>query len=263
MRYKIDFFLFCDILGVDTGEGNGTALQYSCLENPMEGGAWWAAVHGVSRSRERHFHFSLSCIGEGNGNSLQCSCLENPRDGGAWWSAVSGVAQSWTRLKRLSSSSSSRAPSFRDETVSKNQAQLLSLPYNSRKQIFILLVIYPMIKWNFPFGLIYWAGISHIHISCHIWRYTPNKSENKTWKEENRTEYLFQQWNKDKFLAFEKLSLSSDKMGLNKYTFCYFCVTKLYTIYTKKKPTEWGSYLTNITAKCLLLNLVDVRHVQI
>ena len=37
----------------------------------------------------------------------QCSCLENPRDGGAWWAAVYGVAQSWTRLKRLSSSSSS------------------------------------------------------------------------------------------------------------------------------------------------------------
>ena len=53
-----------------------------------------------------HFHFSLSCIGEGNGNPLQCSCLENPRDGGAWWAAVYGVAQSWTRLKRLSSSSS-------------------------------------------------------------------------------------------------------------------------------------------------------------
>ena len=55
-----------------------------------------------------HFHFSLSCIGEGNGNPLQCSCLENPRDGEPWWAAVYGVAQSWTRLKRLSSSSSSR-----------------------------------------------------------------------------------------------------------------------------------------------------------
>ena len=54
-----------------------------------------------------HFHFSLSCTGEGNGNPLQCSCLENPRDGGAWWAAVYGVAQSRTRLKRLSSSSSS------------------------------------------------------------------------------------------------------------------------------------------------------------
>ena len=51
------------------------------------------------------FHFSLSSIGEGNGNPLLCSCLENPRDGGAWWAAVCGVSQSWTRLKRLSSSS--------------------------------------------------------------------------------------------------------------------------------------------------------------
>ena len=51
---------------------------------------------------------SLSCIGEGNGNPLQCSCLENPRDGGASWAAVYGVTQSRTRLKQLSSSSSSR-----------------------------------------------------------------------------------------------------------------------------------------------------------
>ena len=55
-----------------------------------------------------HFHFSLSCIGEGNGNPLQCSCLKNPRDRGAWWAAVYGVIQSRTRLKRLSSSSSSQ-----------------------------------------------------------------------------------------------------------------------------------------------------------
>ena len=47
------------------------------------------------------------CIGEGDGTPLQYSCLENPRDGGAWWAAVYGVTQSWTRLKRLSSSSSS------------------------------------------------------------------------------------------------------------------------------------------------------------
>ena len=46
-------------------------------------------------------------IGEGNGNPLQCSCLENPKDGGAWCAAVYGVAQSRTRLKWLSSSSSS------------------------------------------------------------------------------------------------------------------------------------------------------------
>ena len=49
-------------------------------------------------------------IGEGNGNPLQCSCLENPRDGGAWWADIYEVAQSRTRLKRLSSSSSSNDP---------------------------------------------------------------------------------------------------------------------------------------------------------
>ena len=46
------------------GEGNGTPLQYSCLENPMDGGAWWAAIHGVAKSRTQlsdltltfHFH---------------------------------------------------------------------------------------------------------------------------------------------------------------------------------------------------------------
>ena len=46
---------------------------------------------------------------EGNGNPLQYSCLENPRDRGAWWAAIYGVAQSWTRLNRLSSSSTSRS----------------------------------------------------------------------------------------------------------------------------------------------------------
>ena len=40
-------------INIQLGEGNGTPLQYSCLENPMDGGAWWAAVHGVTKSRTR------------------------------------------------------------------------------------------------------------------------------------------------------------------------------------------------------------------
>ena len=41
-------------------EGNGTPLQYSCLENPMDGGAWWAAVHGVAMSRTRLSDFTFT-----------------------------------------------------------------------------------------------------------------------------------------------------------------------------------------------------------
>ena len=43
-----------------TGEGNGNPLQYSCLENPMDGGAWWAAVYGVAQSRTRLKRLSSS-----------------------------------------------------------------------------------------------------------------------------------------------------------------------------------------------------------
>ena len=105
------------------GEGNGTPLQYSCLENPMDGGAWWAAVHGVAKSRtwlsNFTFTFSLSCIGEGNGNPLQCSCLENPRGRRAWWADVYGVTQSRTWLKWLSRSSSIFMTSYNPDYVLK------------------------------------------------------------------------------------------------------------------------------------------------
>ena len=43
-----------------SGEGNGTPLQYSCLGYPMDGGAWWAAVHGVAKSRTRLSDFTLT-----------------------------------------------------------------------------------------------------------------------------------------------------------------------------------------------------------
>ena len=120
--------------GRSAGEGNGNSLQHSCLENPMDRGAWKVTVgraggglqrvgcalvllpgksHGrrslvgcspwgleESDTTERlHFHISLSCTGEGNGNPYQCSFLEKPRDRGAWWAAISGVAQSRTRRK--------------------------------------------------------------------------------------------------------------------------------------------------------------------
>ena len=45
---------------LSTREGNGTTLQYSCLENPMDGGAWWATVHGLAKSRTRLSHFTFT-----------------------------------------------------------------------------------------------------------------------------------------------------------------------------------------------------------
>ena len=41
------------------GEGNGNPLQYSCLENPMDGGAWWATVHGIAKSQTRLSDFTF------------------------------------------------------------------------------------------------------------------------------------------------------------------------------------------------------------
>ena len=57
-------FFYCGALIFCCGEGNGTPLQYSCLENPMDGEVWWATVHGVAEGRTRlsdfpftfHFH---------------------------------------------------------------------------------------------------------------------------------------------------------------------------------------------------------------
>ena len=53
-------FEFYIILMSPTREGNGTPLQYSCLENPMDGEAWWAAAHGVAKSRTRLSDFTFT-----------------------------------------------------------------------------------------------------------------------------------------------------------------------------------------------------------
>ena len=45
---------------ISNGGGNGSPLQYPCLENPMDGGAWWAAVYGVSRSRTQLSDFTFT-----------------------------------------------------------------------------------------------------------------------------------------------------------------------------------------------------------
>ena len=103
-------------------EGNGNPPQYSCLEKPMGGGAWWATVHGVTKSQTQLSTFTFSMLesgmcespcnsgdpgliprlgrspGEGNDYPLQYSCLENTMDRGAWWATVHGVTKSRTQL---------------------------------------------------------------------------------------------------------------------------------------------------------------------
>ena len=67
--------------GRSPGEGNGNPLQYSCLENPMDGGVWWATVHGVSKSWTRlsdfTLHFSLKKLGNVVMNDLLFLSLRN------------------------------------------------------------------------------------------------------------------------------------------------------------------------------------------
>ena len=83
------------------------------LENTMDRGAWWATVHGVTKSRTRLSNFTFTCHFHAleKEMAIHSSVLawRIPRTGEAWWAAVYGVAQSRTRLKRLSSSSSSNS----------------------------------------------------------------------------------------------------------------------------------------------------------
>ena len=89
------------------GEGNGTPLYYSCLENPMDRGAWQAAVHGVAKSRtwlsDFTFTFHFHALEKEMATHYSVLAWRIPGTGGAWW-AVYGVAQSRTQLRQLSSS---------------------------------------------------------------------------------------------------------------------------------------------------------------
>ena len=117
-RLHFHFSLAC------IGEGNGNPLQCSCLENPRDRGARWAAVYGVTQSRTRLKWLSSSMYvygfpgyskdkesalnvgdpgsilgsgrspGVGNGDPLQYSCLENSMGRGTWWATIHGVTES-------------------------------------------------------------------------------------------------------------------------------------------------------------------------
>ena len=70
----------CWVLRMRFGEGSSTPLQYSCLENPMDGGAWWAAVYGVAQSRTWLKRLSSSSSSHSVvSNSLQPQGLQHAR----------------------------------------------------------------------------------------------------------------------------------------------------------------------------------------
>ena len=106
MLFKIDVWLLFFCMD-DVGESNGTPLQYFCLENPMNGGAWKAAVYGVTRV----WHDWATSLSLFTFMHWRRKCQPTPvflpgesQGWGAWWAAVYGVAQSRTQLKWLSSS---------------------------------------------------------------------------------------------------------------------------------------------------------------
>ena len=57
---NVYIYMFKYRISINLREGNGTPLQYSCLENPMDGGAWKASVHGVAKSRARQSDFTFT-----------------------------------------------------------------------------------------------------------------------------------------------------------------------------------------------------------
>ena len=122
-------------------EGNGNPLQYSCLENPMDGGAWQAVVHGVAE--RLHFYFSLSCIGEGNATHSSVLAWRIPGMGEPG-GLQSMELQSRTRLKRLSSSSSSSSKVTRYMLDIQKQLPFCILAIDSWKSKFFKVVC----KWH-------------------------------------------------------------------------------------------------------------------
>ena len=93
------------------GECNGTPLQYSCLENPMDGGAWWPAVHGVAKSLTRlsdfTFAFHFHALEKEMATHSTFFAWRIPGTGSLMGCHL-WATQSQTQMKRLSSSSSTR-----------------------------------------------------------------------------------------------------------------------------------------------------------
>ena len=119
------------IVGTMVNKGNGTPLQYSCLENPMDGGAWQAAVHGVARSWTRlsdfTFTFQFHALEKEMATHSSVLAWRIPGTGEPG-GLLSLGSQSRTRLKQLSSSSmvnkNSYNPCYHGTDVQQKRQQL-------------------------------------------------------------------------------------------------------------------------------------------
>ena len=74
-------------------EGNGTPLQYSCLENPMDGGAWWATVHGVAKSQTRLSDFTFTFHFHALEKEMATHSSVLPGESQGWGSLVSSPGE--------------------------------------------------------------------------------------------------------------------------------------------------------------------------
>ena len=98
---KVMSLLFNMLSRLVIGEGSDTPLQYSCLENPMDGGAWWAAIHGVAKSRTRlsnftfTFYFHVLEKEMATHSSILAWRIPGTEEPGGLQSTAGGVTKSW------------------------------------------------------------------------------------------------------------------------------------------------------------------------
>ena len=92
-----------NIIAIIIGEGNGNSLQCSCLENPRDGGAWWAAVYGISQSRTRLKRLSSSSSKNHFFNLFFNWRITALQDGAGFCHTATGTSPSGTHVPSLSS----------------------------------------------------------------------------------------------------------------------------------------------------------------
>ena len=123
-------------LGRSTGGGHGNPLQYCCLENPMDRGAWWAMFHRVTKSwtqLKRLSMLSMQCVYVNAAKSLQsCPTLSDPTDCSLPGSSVHGIFQA--RVLEWG------AISFANICQNHHSIYLLSLPLCTHKFIFYIYI---------------------------------------------------------------------------------------------------------------------------